>query len=118
MPENLAGFLRQMRIDALICQAETVRDWPSNADRIAEAMTHIREAMLQCTIGRITQEEKYHIISILHFAMPSDAPSADEHPPVDPDEKPPAQIEEQVPFDPACFLGCPTCDEGGRMVDD
>ena len=118
MPNRLSATLREMRATSLVRQAETIRDYPAGPERIVEAETYIREAMLQCILGNITQEDKYRVFSILHFAMPSDAPSAQEHPPVNPDDNPPAEPEEQIPFDAACFLGCPACDEGGRMVDD
>ena len=107
-----------MRAASLVRQVETIRDYPAGHERIAEAEKYIREAMLQHTLDMITEEEKYRILSILHFAMPDGTSSFDESPPIDLQEAPAVDAEADPFFDAACFLGCPACDEGGRMVDD
>ena len=66
MPENLADILRKQRAECLISQAEIIRDFPACQQRMKEAQTYVREAMLQCTLGCITDEEKYGV-----FPLPS-----------------------------------------------
>lgn len=71
--EYLSLSLKQRRRESLIADAEFIRDWPVAVERINEAQKLIREAMLQCTLGHITQGDEYRIYSILSFAMPSDS---------------------------------------------
>lgn len=42
MPEKLAAVLRNQRVDAMIRQAETIRDWPESADREEYAVRRVR----------------------------------------------------------------------------
>ena len=89
---------------------------PLNTNAVSRSGADTRA--LEETLDMITEEEKYRILSTLHFAMPDDTSSFDESPPIDPQEAPAADAEADPFFDAACFLGCPACDEGGRMVDD
>jgi hypothetical protein len=77
VPENLAAVLRRHRVNALIAEAEIIRDFPDGDERTCHAETHIREAMYQKVIGNITAEEQRRIFSILHLVMPEYAPSPD-----------------------------------------
>jgi hypothetical protein len=79
--ENLAAILRTKRAEALIAQAQIIRHYPDDSDRIEEAGKHIRETTLQRALGVITAEEEYRIFSILCFAMPKDAPADGDEPP-------------------------------------
>jgi hypothetical protein len=72
MPPSLAHVLRQRRLEALVAEAQTVRDWPDGPERMEEAQMLIREAMYRCAIDRISQDEESRIFSILAFAMPQD----------------------------------------------
>lgn len=118
MAESLSSTLRAMRADSLLRQVETIRDYAPGRERTAEAERYIREAMLQYNLGTITHEERYRIFSILSFGMPNDGWSSDEGPPLDSQEVSADDLDIDPAFDAACFLGCPACDEGGRMVDD
>ena len=71
MSESLAKVLHDHRVDALIAEAEFIRDWPDSSERIEEATVLIREAMLRCTTGRISHAEESRVFSILSFAMPA-----------------------------------------------
>ena len=81
MAEHLSHILRKQRSDALLRQAETIRDYGDCEQHTREAETHVREAMLQRALGNLTDAEQYRIFSILSFVMPSDAPGDDEPPP-------------------------------------
>ena len=81
MAEHLSHLLRKQRSDALLRQAEAIRDYPDCEERIQEAETHVREAMLQRALGNLSDAERYRIFSILSFVMPSDAPGENEPPP-------------------------------------
>jgi hypothetical protein len=70
MVATLAERLQTLHSDHLIRAAETIRDWPHAAERMEQAIRHIREAMYFCTLGRISQAEESHVFSVLSFAMP------------------------------------------------
>ena len=72
MPERLAKVLHEHRIDALIAEAELIRDWPDTPDRTEHATLLIRDAMIRCATGRISHAEESRVFSILAFAMPAD----------------------------------------------
>jgi len=75
MPDSLAARLRTIHVDHLIRSAEAIRDWPNRAERIEQAIRHIRQAMFLCAVGKITQVEESRVFSLLSFAMPEpDAP--------------------------------------------
>lgn len=114
MAETLPAILRRQRIESLIAQAETIRDYPDGQERIDEAETHKRQARLERTLGNITSHEEHRIFSILSFAMPKDAPAAHEQPPIDTDEQ--LWADESPPSGAFCDLGCEAC-EGGRMTE-
>jgi hypothetical protein len=84
VPEKLASLLRRHRTNALIAEAEIIRDFRDGDERTCQAENYIREAMYQQVIGNITAEERCRIFSILHFAMPKHAPTSDDlHPTFD-----------------------------------
>jgi hypothetical protein len=72
MSPSLARVLHEQRLQALVREAETVRDWPDGQDRMHEAQMLIREVMYRCAIQRISQDEESRIFSILAFAMSDD----------------------------------------------
>ncbi len=118
MAESLSHLLRNQRAQALLSQARTIRDYPECEERTREAGAHVREAMLQRVLGNLTDREQHRVFSILAFAMPLDAPTDDERPPIDTFELPPPQPSEPPPGDLASFSGCPACDTGGRMTEE
>ncbi len=71
MSASLAKVLHGHRVDALISEAQLIRDWPESPERIEEATMLIREAMLRCTTGHISHAEESRVFSILSFAMPA-----------------------------------------------
>lgn len=70
MAASLAERLHALHVEHLIRAAETIRDWPTNYERLEQAQRHIREAILNCTLGRITLAEESVLFSLLSFAMP------------------------------------------------
>ena len=115
MPPDLADILHGLRFDALLRQAETIRDHPAGADRTDFAMTAVREARLLRTLGTISQREEYRIFTILHFVMPSDAPAEGEHPPADSLGGDDGQTGDEIVTEGCPLHGCKACDDGGRM---
>ena len=70
MPESLACLLRRRREQHLIADAEVVRDHPDSAQRLDFGRRLVRESMLQCVLGNISQETENRVFTILSFAMP------------------------------------------------
>jgi hypothetical protein len=120
MTESLGDTLRRMQVQSLTREAETIRDYRPGPERDKAAWKYLRQTRLDRMVGKITQEQEFRIFSILSFAMPADAPAVGESAPVDPNEEPPADAEEEIviPHDVACHIGCEACDTGGRMTDD
>lgn len=74
---GLARALSQDYEAMFIRQAELIRDWSEGPERREQAEIHVRWALLESGM-RISQETLYHVYSILHFVMPSDAVCPDE----------------------------------------
>ncbi len=70
--DSLANALHRHQVEALIAEADLIRDWPEGSDRTDQAIVLIREAMVRCATGRITQADESRVFSILSFAMPAD----------------------------------------------
>ena len=70
MSESLATLLRRRREEHLIADAEAVRDHPDAVERLEYARRIVREAMLQCVLGNISQTTETRVFTILAFAMP------------------------------------------------
>lgn len=78
MEEQLGSILRDMRADALVREAQAIRDYPECRERIDAAEKHVREARLQRILGNLSAEEEHRIFSLLNFAMPEDTETDDE----------------------------------------
>lgn len=70
MAVTLAERLQTMYLDHMVGAAETIRDWPDAAERMEQAIRHVRQAMYLCSIGKLNQTDESRIFSILAFAMP------------------------------------------------
>jgi hypothetical protein len=70
MPESLAILLRHRREEHLVADAQFVRDHPDSTERLDYARRIIRDAMLQCVLGSISQEAETRVLTVLSFAMP------------------------------------------------
>ncbi len=66
----LRSLLRDRHAQHFLADAELIRDYPDGPDRTAEAERHVRQAMLDFTLGAITDEERGKIFDILSFAIP------------------------------------------------
>lgn len=68
--QPLRDALRARRVQARIADAEFIRDYPDSPERREEAERHVRDAMYECTLGHITDDERARILHILAFAVP------------------------------------------------
>ena len=59
-PESspLRSLLRDRHVQHFLADAEFIRDYLDGPDRTAEAERHVRQAMLEFTVGTITDEER------------------------------------------------------------
>jgi hypothetical protein len=73
--------LRERRARALLADAEFIRDHPDFPERDQEGQRHIREAMHEHTVGRITLLERDHILRILSFTSVRQVPDIHDSPP-------------------------------------
>ena len=71
-PENdsLRALLHERHVQARVDAAELIRDFSDCAERTVEAERFVREAMLEFTLGRISDDERIRILDILAFAVP------------------------------------------------
>jgi hypothetical protein len=67
---SLRGLLHERSIRAHVDAAELIRDYPDCPERTTEAERHVRQVMLEFTVGAITDEERGRILDILAFAVP------------------------------------------------
>jgi hypothetical protein len=111
---NLSRRLRRVQIEAMVRQAEIIRDYLPGDERDREARQHVRSARIERTLGNITAEEESRIFTLLSFVMPRDAAGIHERPPDDARQQAPPEPADQMQPEVACYLGCPAC-EGGRM---
>jgi hypothetical protein len=70
-PAKLQEALRDLHADAMIRQAQIIHDWPAGPERDEHAATHVRFALWEQNMGRITDETKQAIFSTLCFALPA-----------------------------------------------
>ena len=66
-------MLHERRVKALVADADFIRDQLDTDERMDEAKRHVREAMLQHALGRISIEERDRILDILLFAVSAKA---------------------------------------------
>jgi hypothetical protein len=108
--QTLAQAVRNQREAALIHQAETIRDWRPGRERTEQAMIHVRLALWEQGIGRISSETQHRIYSVLNFVMPADATFVDEPTPM-------AELEPEADSEAAYYeqlerQSCPDCGDG------
>lgn len=68
--ESLRELLHERHVQCRVDAAELIRDYPDCPERTAEAEQHVRQVMLEFTVGAITDEERTRILAILAFAVP------------------------------------------------
>jgi hypothetical protein len=68
--DSLRGLLHERHVQARVDAAELIRDYPDCLERTAEAERHVRQVMLEFTVGDITDDERSRILEILEFAVP------------------------------------------------
>lgn len=109
-PSKLALALSEQHEAAMIRQAEIICQWPIGLERHEQAMIHVRSALWEREMGRITDATQYRIYSILSFAMPVDAPLEEEPTPL-------AELEREAEIEAAYYQqldrqSCPECGDG------
>ena len=113
---NLREALRELHADALIRQAETIRDWPAGRERHEQAEIHVRFALWENTMGRISQATQSRVFSLLHIALPDAADFTDEATPLEVLER---EAEwEQAYHEQLERQSCPECGDGACPVDE
>jgi hypothetical protein len=115
-PQSLSQALQAQHEAALIRQAELICNWPIPRERQEQAEIHVRQALWERGLGRISNETQYRVYSILSFVMPDDAAFADEATPL-------AELEKEADMEAAYFeqlerQSCPECGDGHCPVDD
>ena len=113
---TLAQALCDQHEATLLRQAETIRDWHRGRERDDQAAIHVRQALREQNMGRISQATQSLIYSILSFAMPADHSFVDESTPL-------AELEREAEIEAAFFeqldrQSCPECGDGLCPVDD
>ena len=115
-PDNLKEALHDLHADALIRQAETIRDWPAGPERHEQAAIHVRYAVWEQTMGRITDETKQTVFSILCFALPDTTDFTDEPTPLDVLER---EAEWELAYHEQLERqNCPECGDGVCPVEE
>jgi hypothetical protein len=109
-PQSLSQALRAQHETALVRQAETIRDWPIPRERREQAEIHVRLALWERGMGRISDETQYCVYSILSFVMPDDAAYTDEPMPL-------AELDQEAAWEAAYHeqlerQRCPECGDG------
>jgi hypothetical protein len=115
-PGSLAQALQAQHERAMIRQAETIRDWPILRERRDQAEIHVRSALWERGLGRISDETQYRVYSLLSFAMPNEAT-------VDNGPAPLAELEPETDIEAAYYeqldrQSCPECGDGICPVED
>jgi hypothetical protein len=70
-PQTLREALQAQHEAALIRQAETIQRWPIPRERLEQAEVHVRLALWERGLGRISDQTQYRVYSILNFVMPN-----------------------------------------------
>jgi hypothetical protein len=65
--ESLPSALERHRLEFLLHQAETVRDYPDCAARMEEARKMIRSVLYEFALGRLPAETRDQILAVLQF---------------------------------------------------
>ena len=76
MGDTLAEILHRRQIEALVHQAETIRDHPPGEERSRRARKLIYAVMLDHALGRLTNAEREQILSLLDFARDYHVPES------------------------------------------
>ncbi len=115
-PQNLREALQSQHEAAIVRQAETINRWPIPRERLEQAEIHVRLALWERGLGRISSETQYRVYSILSFVMPDDAAFADEATPL-------PELEKEAEIMAAYYeqldrQSCPECGDGLCPVDE
>lgn len=117
MPDaSLAQALRQEHELALVRQAELRRDWPQEPQRREQAEIHVRLALWEQGIGRISQAAQHRVYTVLSFVMPDAAALPDEQTPL-------AELVRETDVEAVYYeqlerQSCPECGDGFCPADE
>ena len=107
---TLAQALRSDHEQSLVRQAEIIRDWRPGRERDEQATIHVRLALWEQGIGRLSRQAQQRVYSILSFVMPQDGAYGGESLPI-------AELQREADAETAYFeqlqrQSCPDCGEG------
>jgi hypothetical protein len=68
--DDLSAILRRNEVETLLHNAHLLRDWPDRKQKAEEAQRLIRTAMYEAALGRITNDVKQEILTILYPLCP------------------------------------------------
>jgi hypothetical protein len=113
---SLAQAIQSQREATLLHQAETIRDWPSMHERQQQAEIHVRMALSERRLGRISEQVQQKVYSILNFALLNKATYMDVSMPL-------PELESERDIEAAYYQqlerrSCPECGDGICPVDD
>lgn len=111
---NLKQALADLHADAMVRQAETIRDWPAGEERTKQAEVHVRAALLDQIHGHIAEDVLCRVYSVLSFVMPDDAATDGKRPPL-------PELEREAEWEAAYHeqlarQECPECGDGDCRV--
>lgn len=94
----------------MIRQAQSIHDWPISRERQEQAEIHVRLALWERGLGRISGDTQFRIYSILNFVMPGDSTVDDERLPLE-------ELEREAAWETAYHeqlqrQTCPECGDG------
>lgn len=107
MSRTLAETVRLLRIDALMRQAETIRDFSPCDDRLREARKMIRAVLYEFALGRMDAKTREQILSVLEFARTRPVVIRQDPIPTYQDDEAQRELQEDVPKKQQTFFFMP-----------
>ena len=80
MSQTLAESLHRLQIEALLHHAQMIRDHPPGEERSREARRLLYGVMYDHALGRLSDDERERILSLLDFARDYHAPEVPREP--------------------------------------
>ena len=107
MSRTLTETLHLIRVDALMRQADAIRDFSDSDDRLEEARKMIRAVLYEFALGRLDAETRDQILSALNFARTRPAVILEEPIPTYQDDEARRELQEDTPKKQQTFFSMP-----------
>ena len=107
MSQTLADTLHLIRIDALVRQAEAIRDSSDSDDRLEEARKMIRTVLYESALGRIDPDTRHQILGVLNFARTRPVVIQQQPIPTYQDDEAQREFQEDIPKKQQTFFFMP-----------